>query len=306
MEDALSKCVSVKCEESGCNSASLRAWDEAVASYTGSLEGVDGTGSGKFLHALADKRCQNFKTCGEQANSAAGTAHVNIQVIRDFAYGSRLLQQGKCGEAKPYKERIEKLMAVPLIQGTLRYAYITSTDKTSGDKAELEGATFAAAVLPLVHACDEDAAMTIYKNMKTGQANTANFPQVKAAFESVYSCMGVDGRNVGGLWNSATGTYYVGAIPDGRSRSNASGIANIPVVVGCVAGIFVLGLILVLYSTKCRSGSKVLIDGKDDPLALTEERVEVAETADPENDTPVNEEDPLPSTNSELEPVEIS
>mmetsp|Transcript_4355 Transcript_4355/g.12532 ORF Transcript_4355/g.12532 Transcript_4355/m.12532 type:complete len:579 (-) Transcript_4355:233-1969(-) len=302
MEDALSECESIKCEASGCNSGALRSWDEAVALYTGSLEGTDGSGSGKLLYGLADKRCQNFRTCGEQADSADGTSHVNINVIRNFAYGSRLIQEGMCAQAKPHKEHIEMLMAVPLIQGTLRYAYITSTDEKAGYKAEMEGATFAAAVLPLVYACDEDAANTIYKNMKTGQAGTASFPEVKTAFESVYSCMGIDPRAVGGLWNADTESYYYGAKPAGTSRSNSS---KLLLIIGCVAGGLALCLILYAAASKCGNTGKALVGEKEDPLALSEEENNIGER-DPEIVTAVNEEDPLPSTNSEMEPVEIS
>jgi hypothetical protein len=43
-------------------------------------------------------------------------------------------------------------MAVPLIQGTLRYASMISTQIDAGEKAKAEGAVFAASVLPLVFA----------------------------------------------------------------------------------------------------------------------------------------------------------
>jgi hypothetical protein len=46
-------------------------------------------------------------------------------------------------------------MAIPLVQGTIRYALIRSTELGSGEMAEADGATFAAAVLPIVYACDE-------------------------------------------------------------------------------------------------------------------------------------------------------
>merc|ERR1719316_2235743 len=59
-EDAIADC---KAGCINCNDDPVHAWDEGVAFYTGSLEGVDGSGSGKMLHALADKRCKNFGTC---------------------------------------------------------------------------------------------------------------------------------------------------------------------------------------------------------------------------------------------------
>jgi len=300
LEQGLADCET-DCTTINCNSGAVREWDEAVASYTGSLEGVSGSGSGKLLYALADKRCVNFKTCGDFAQGLEGTSHVNIQIIRNFALGQRLIGQGKCDEAKPYKESIEKLMAVPLIQGTLRYAFLTSKYPKSGDKAEVEGAVFAASVLPLVHACDEDAAETIYSNMKTGQANTANFLDVKTAFESVYSCMGIDGRNVGGLWNEETGDYHANA---GPSNAGIYGNLNIIVIVGCVVGGLVLGLVLYYVVSKCCSGTiKMPIETKDDPLALSEEDEPEVNLEEPKI---TNAEDPLPSTNSEMEPIEIS
>jgi hypothetical protein len=54
--------------------AAVSAPDEAVAFYTGVLEGTDG--SGNLLLILADKRCANFKTCGrDEGNELTGTAY---------------------------------------------------------------------------------------------------------------------------------------------------------------------------------------------------------------------------------------
>lgn len=293
MEDALDDCEN-DCKKTGCNDDPVRAWDEAVAFYTGSLEGIDGQGSGKLLYALADKRCANFRTCGDLAKSTEGTAHVNQEIIRYFTLGSRMLTQAKCTEAREYKNKIESMMTVPLIQGTLRYAYITSTDMTAGEKAEAEGAVFAASVLPIVHACDEDAAEVIYRNMKTGQKNTANFVEVKSAFESVYDCIGIRGADVGGVWDSATGDYAPGARPYAASLSKSSGSVNLPLIIGCTAGGVVAGIIVYIFVSKCCcSNSQVPTGTKEDPMAEDAE-------ANPSND------DVLPSMDSQSEPVEIS
>ena len=40
-----------------------------------------------------------------------------------FAHGRDLLQQGECSKVRPIVEQIVSLMTVPLVQGTLRYAY---------------------------------------------------------------------------------------------------------------------------------------------------------------------------------------
>jgi len=300
MEDALDDCKN-DCKKTGCNDDTVRAWDEAVAFYTGSLEGSDGQGSGNLLYALADKRCKDFRTCGDLAKSTEGISHVNQEIFRDFTLASRMLAQAKCGEARAYKESIEQMMTVPLIQGTLRYAYITSTDKNAGEKAEAEGATFAAAVLPIVHACDEDQAEIIYKNMKTGQANRANFAQVKMAFESVYECMGVRGSDVGGLWNEVAGDYYVGASPFTVNPTIEVTKVNIPLIIGCTVGGLIAGIIVYIFVSKCCcTTGETPVETKEDPMS------EEAEDAEATPSAISNAEDPLPSVDSQCEPVEIS
>lgn len=294
MEEALDECED-DCKKTGCNDEPVRAWDEAVAYYTGSLEGIDGQGSGKLLYALADKRCANFRTCGDLAKETEGTSHVNRQIIRFLTLGSRMLTQAKCTEAREYKEKVEAMMTVPLIQGTLRYAHITSTQPSSGEKAEAEGAVFAASILPIVAACDDDAADVIFKNMKTGQNNSANFIEVKRAFESVYDCIGIRGQDVGGVWDPATGDYAPGARPYQESLlSQSSGTVNLPLIIGCTAGGVVAGIIVYIFVSKCCcSNSQVPTGTKEDPMAEDAE-------ANPSND------DVLPSMDSQSEPIEIS
>lgn len=293
MEDAVDDCKA-DCDETGCNGDTVRAWDEAVAFYTGSLEGPSGVGSGNLLYALADKRCKDFKTCGDLAKSTEGTSHVNLEIFRHFSLGSRMLAKAECEEARDYKKRIEIMMMVPLIQGTLRYAYIISSDQNAGEKAEAEGATFAASILPIVHACDEDAADIIYKNMKTGQANGVVFQDVKTAFESVYDCMGIRGTDVGGLWNEASDAYFVGASPLAASSTSSSGNVNIPLIIGCTAGGLVAGIIIYIFVCKCCCSNAAPIETKEDPMAQDAEKTSSAE------------EDALPSIDSQCEPVEIS
>jgi len=296
MEEALDGCKE-DCQKVGCNDETAKAWDEAVAFYTGSLEGPNGLGTGKLLHALADSRCINFKTCGTLADSTKGTSHVNQEIFRYFTLGQRMLGQARCTEAREYKEKIETMMTVPLIQGTLRYAYITSTDKNAGEKAEAEGATFASAVLPIVHACDEDAAANIYKNMKTGQSNGANFAIVKNSFEQVYKCMGIRGEDVGGLWNEATGSYFQGAEPMSDGGVNPPQKINVPLIIGCTAGGLIAGIIVYIFVSKCCCSNEMPNAKKEDPMGDDAEETPSAVS---------NEEEILPSVDSQCEPVEIS
>jgi hypothetical protein len=158
MEGALSMCQT-KC--TACNAASTKEWDEAVALYTGSLEGEDGAGHGFFPYALADKRCINFNTCGKNRDNDVGTSAVNREIFNLFRSAQVDIHNGVCAPAREHKERIVQLMTVPLIQGTLKYAYLADREEDVGEKEKAEGAVFAASILPMVHHCDATDAQTI-------------------------------------------------------------------------------------------------------------------------------------------------
>jgi hypothetical protein len=208
-EDALDDCQR-GCMN--CNDDPVHAWDEGVCFYTGSIEGQDGiTPDGKLLHQLADKRCQDYKTCGLEGKDFDGTAAVNYELFDLFALGKYQLQSGNCPAARVTTKQITELMYIPLIQGTIRYSH--KVDKLQGgEKEAAEGAVFAASVLPRIHGVNEDAAKTIYDNMRVGATST-NYADVRRAFESVYSDLGIDCADIGGLWNDATDSYHEDAGP---------------------------------------------------------------------------------------------
>lgn len=234
MEDALDDCQE-GCTIANCNDDPVHAWDEAVAFYTGTLEGTDGSGSGKFPYALADKRCGNFKTCGDMADSTTGGSWVNINIFDNFRQGQAKLARGECASARANKEAIESLMYIPLIQGTLRYAWKTDNEAYS-EKAEAEGVIFYAGIAPMIHKCNPESAQIIADNMVAGQAGTAQYGVVKAAFESVYDCLGIDGATVGGYFDAATGMYFPGAEPmTTKGKKSASAILSLAVGAGVVA-----------------------------------------------------------------------
>merc|ERR1719240_2027551 len=205
MEDAIADCKS-GCLK--CNDDPVHAWDEAVAFYSGSLEGTDGSGSGKLLYALADKRCANFGTC------KAGTKNskVNSAIIEQFKLGKTKLDEGKCADLRPITNRIVELMSIPMVQGSLRYAYKVGK-LGEGDKARAEGAAFSAAILPRVAKCDADAAKTISAamNIDTSTPMKSGYVAVKKAFESTYKCMGIKCEDVGGLLEGTK--YFADADP---------------------------------------------------------------------------------------------
>lgn len=268
MEDAISDCVGECSGDGTCNDDPVHAWDEAVAFYTGSLEGNDGSGSGVLLHALADKRCANFATCGDLASETSGTSHVNIEIFRQFEDGKRKLRAGQCPELVANKERIEQLMAVPLIQGTLRYAYFISTEIDPSEETKAEGAVFAASVLPLVHHCDPSAADTIYTSMKTAQNNRVNFGDVKKSFEGVYDCLELRCDDVGGLWDSVNGGYLPGAAPCGFSSSSSKNNTDVGLAIGLSVGGVLLVALVVFFSRFCKKGISEEPKGKVEPNEL--------------------------------------
>ena len=219
-EDAIDDCTSCTsdCNEHSTNSGSVHAWDEGVAFYTGSLEGTayGGNGAGKLVYRLAEKRCANFGTCGASGAGVTGTSKVNTELFKLFANGRDWLQQGRCSSVRPVVDAVVSLMTVPLVQGSLRYAYkVGNIVKDQTAKNAAEGATFAAAVLPLVHHCNTASAAVVSANLKFGAATFSagsdadtsdftsgmlpDFPKVKAAFEDVYACLGITCDMVGGL-----------------------------------------------------------------------------------------------------------
>merc|ERR1719359_2695766 len=149
-----------------------------------------------MLYLLADKRCENFKTCDGGTNS--GLSQVNKELFILFRQGQAKLLAGECNLVKPIMDRIVQYMTVPLVQGAMRYAYRVA-NLQGGDKEKAEGAVFAAAVLPLVHSCEAAAATTISNNMKINAVEPMRdaFPSVKAAFERTYGCLGISCEDVG-------------------------------------------------------------------------------------------------------------
>merc|ERR1719375_2438224 len=94
-------------------------------------------------------------------------------------------------------------MTVPLVQGSLRYAYkIGNVPSDRSQKNAAEGATFTAAVLPLIHHCNPLNAEIISSNQKFGLFDAGTYPdfaKVKTAFEETYTCLGITCKEVGSL-----------------------------------------------------------------------------------------------------------
>mmetsp|Transcript_21404 Transcript_21404/g.33590 ORF Transcript_21404/g.33590 Transcript_21404/m.33590 type:complete len:541 (+) Transcript_21404:54-1676(+) len=256
-EDALDDC---KRGCINCNDDPVHAWDEGVCFYAGSLEGQDGTPSGYLLHQLADKRSENYRTGGPDGTDIDGQSKVNYDLMDKFSLGNYQLQAGNCPSARKTKEQIAQLMYIPMIQGSLRYAY--KVDKLQGgEKEAAEGAAFAAAVLPRIHAASPEAATKIYNSLRVGATNT-NAAEVKAAFESVYPQLGLTCADIGGLWNEAAKTYYPGMDPCVDASTNqvvTKTNSTLAIALGTSFGVlFAVALIAILYMrSREKQGSPV-------------------------------------------------
>lgn len=199
-----------------CSDDAVHALDEAVAFYVGSQHAVNNLGN--LPYGLAERRCRNYATC---TNITSGVSKVNVKVMQQFNALKTKFIGNDCSQTQEGVDEVVRLMMIPLIQATLRYAYLTSATVVPTEAQQTEAAIFAAGILPKVHECDAAAAATIYENVKlNNMMSKANFPAVKAAFESVYECLKVTCEEVGGLVNTTTrNTYVSGAGPCGNVSS---------------------------------------------------------------------------------------
>lgn len=243
MEDAISDC---KKGDLTANDGGPHAWDEGWAFYAGSLEEVDGSGDGKLLYALADKRCENFKTCSgdEDGNDLSGTAAVNKEILELFREGVQYLLDGNCDDVTAIKDKIVDLMTIPLVQGLLRYVYLADPQGGQGaDKEAAELWAFSAAVLPRIHECNEDVASIIEANTNIESIDAPvsdGYVEIKAQIEKVYECLGMTCDDVGGLLMEGATSYVSGMEPcksSGGEDLSAGEIAGISIVVVAVVGI---------------------------------------------------------------------
>lgn len=190
MEQAVDKCLAGE-------DSRVQSWDEAVAFYVGSIAKVTNGNEGNFLYSNAKKRCRNFGTC-EENNGAGGEAKANTEIFAQFTEAQRYVFVGECEEVRLAKNRICDMMAVPLIQGTIRFAYLMGEEGIIDARSDVTSATFAASILPLVQSCSPVDAQVLYSNMRVG-ATSVSFSDVKSALDRNLHCMGLTCADVGGL-----------------------------------------------------------------------------------------------------------
>merc|ERR1719482_78057 len=150
-----------------------------------------------MVYRLAEKRCTNFGTCGAAGDATSGISMVNSELFKAgglFNHGRDLLQQGECAHVRPIVEQIVSLMTVPLVQGTLRYAYkVGHVPAQRIAKNAAEGSTFSAT----------DGTLPTVPTAGVGQ-QLPSFPAVKEALEKTYACLGITCDMVGALGQVAS------------------------------------------------------------------------------------------------------
>ena len=192
------------CLVSGDNSARARAWDDAVALYAGS-GALESGGGGYFVYTLVQDMCHAFGTC-----AAGDRAPVNAKLFEHFRGGRQDLKDGDCDGARAHAGHIKGLMTVPLVQGALRAAYALDVQDDKKAAAHGIGAAFSAAILPLVHACNDGNSVVVYNDLKPGNTG-GSYEVVKSALERSYVCLNVDCEDVGGLVDLLGDGYLSGA-----------------------------------------------------------------------------------------------
>jgi len=198
-------------------------WDEAVAMYTGSRgaqqqDGNDNNNHGDLMLHQADLRCQEFSTCGEWSDSRTGKSYVNWHVFAHFADGQYNLLHNRCEHARQSKQEIVRLMTIPLIQATLRYAHIIAHETYFNEKHGAQASLYALSILPLVHDCSPQDADIVYSQLKSKNTANVDFGAVQKALENTYSCLNIQCSEIGGIWDETIGDYKYDAHPCGAAQ----------------------------------------------------------------------------------------
>lgn len=171
-------------------------WDSAVAFYTGSQVFNE---SGVFLYHVANTRCLSASTCGENGVDDDGIAWVNYQVFHHFETGQKHLLERNCKATQKNKEKIVRLMLIPMIQGAIRRTRFLEDQEYDYERHLGEGIAYSSAVLPFIHACNPDDASTIHNILKATNDEAVNFSEVRDAFARNLPCLQITCEEIGSV-----------------------------------------------------------------------------------------------------------
>jgi len=243
METAFAKCENRSPCPKGderCEHRDLHLMEGAVGFYAGSLEGHDGGGNGVLLYDLADALGSEFKTSGEDGDSTKGTSKVNLDIIAEFQKMQGYFIEHKCTAGRHSIDRIAALLFVPLIQATLRQAFVMDKRPGTSLTDEAVGAAYAASVIPIVAKCSHGDGQILFENMKPRRENPTDFSAVKEVFERNYRCLRINCDDVGGyFYGGLAGIgqhYYDGAepCPGLREPKHLSVLQKIGIAIGVI------------------------------------------------------------------------
>jgi hypothetical protein len=182
--------------------SALEYWDIGVALFIGSIEGsgLGGQQSGQLLYATAKETCGQFETCDRSTSDA----FVNQMIVDALRIAMISLENSDCQSVKTTMEnQIGKKIPIPLIQGTLSYAFMNDgLPVGSPDGILATGFAYAQSVLPYIHIVSESNAVLIERNMalQFESAPVADgFLAVADVFRGALVGMGIDCSDIGTL-----------------------------------------------------------------------------------------------------------
>jgi hypothetical protein len=218
------------------NSDAQDSLDAAAAYFVGLSEGAKdgGTYDGSLLFMLANRLCAHFGTCSTSSN-----AEVNENIISLFYAAQGEIDVGACDSLANTVERIENILTVPLIQGTLFIALENDLFKSKVVEAEdllPEGYVLAKSILPLIHDVDSSAASDIADVMIKGFPRT-QYSHEAANHAKVFRAIQVAIPKMTGLDCSMIGTiagvsFCSGPVSATNAGSNHSILNSILVLLG--------------------------------------------------------------------------
>jgi len=230
LEDAIGDCYAgdITANDATPTGGAPHAWDEGWAFYAGSLiaataadaaKSSTASQEGTLIWELSEKRGADFGTL-----DTTGPSKANVGLVADFIDGRDKIIAANCAGAEPVIDKIITKMTIPLIQGTIKYAWKADpanagdcsadagkTALTASDncvKSWTEGWAFAAALLPQLDQCDPEVASVVRHNLDAGATGPmqCGFATVKTAIESCYTKLGVTCADIG-AFQSSTGVY---------------------------------------------------------------------------------------------------
>ncbi len=111
---------------------------------------------------------------------------VNKKIFEKFGSVKSNLLDNECTILQTNVREIKELMTVLLVQGVTRSIYELDIHDDFQETTQAMGAAFAAAVLPLLHACSEGFAMMVHNDLSPGKSTKGSYEVVKNALEQNY------------------------------------------------------------------------------------------------------------------------